>query len=92
MNALTRRITLSIEQPTPDPGPFIDLYNRIGGLLFWGVIVAIFVGVLTGCALFMWEKLDPTREEKAGKAIIFGIGGAMLAGMAAGVVNWAAGT
>jgi hypothetical protein len=89
---LANQLWLAIEQPTPDPGPFGEIWDKLGGVIIWGATIGglgalIWAGVMLG-----WEKLDPSREQKSGSAILWTIVGGIVAAGGAQIINWTYGT
>ena len=89
-NAATR-LWLAIDQPAPDPGPFAEVWDKLGGVLYWaatigGVLAIAWAGVMLG-----WERLDPSREQKSGGAILAAVAGGVIVAGSANIINWAYG-
>ncbi|MCZ0914082.1 hypothetical protein O0V02_16920 [Gordonia amicalis] len=88
----TTRLWLAVDQPTPDPGPFSAVWDKVGGILIWGATIGGLVAIVWGAVMFGWERLDPSREQKSGVAIICAVIGGVIAASAAQIINWSYGT
>ncbi|MCK8616334.1 hypothetical protein [Gordonia sp. C13] len=92
LNYATTRLLLAVEQPNPDPGPFGEVWDKVGGVLFWACTIGGLVAIAWAGVMLGWEKLDPSREQKSGSAILFAILGGVIAAGGATIINWAYGT
>ncbi|TSD93488.1 hypothetical protein FOV72_19705 [Gordonia rubripertincta] len=92
LNTATTRLWLAIDQPSPDPGPFAAVWDKIGGIVFWATTIGGLSALAWAGTMLAWEKLDPTREPKSAAAIGLAVVGGIVAASSAQIINWAYGT
>lgn len=88
----TTTLWLAIDQPNPDPGPFVTVWDKTGGILIWGATVGGLAAILWAAVMLAWERLDPSREPKSAIAIGCAVVGGIIAASAAQIINWAYGS
>lgn len=89
LNYATTRLWLAIEQPQSDPGPFAEVWNKVGGVLFWVCTIGGLGAIAWGAVMLAWERINPAAEQKSGLTIILAIVGGVIAAGAANIINWA---
>ena len=83
----------AVQQPSPDAGPFDDVYGKVAGVVAWGV-PAISVLMIIGLGVwFGYAYMDPSQDEtKPKKVLLWSVVGGAIASGAATIVNWAYGS
>ena len=62
----------AVQQPSPDAGPFADVYGKVAGVVAWGV-PAISVLMIIGLGVwFGYAYMDPHRMKQSRKKYSYG--------------------